>query len=251
MNRFHLLFTGFLAAVLLSGCGSSAPLRPSREPNVEVQFLGHEAFRLTSALGITVVTNPFDPSFLRYPRPSNLNADVLLITNESSTSNYTDLVANAPQIFRSTTGIGSNRASGMLIRGVPSFQERGVELIMGLNTSYSWTMDGVRFCHLGNLHYALTPAEVLKLGACDVLFLPVGRPESLSNADRAQMIALLKPKIVVPMGYGTRYTGQYSFGQLGSWLSSQKNVIRLSTTTFTVNRNTLPTELTVMVPAVP
>ncbi len=240
-----------ILTLLFAGCRSAEPKRPAREPRVDITWLGHECFKLTSALGITLITNPFDPNFIRYPRPANLNADVLLITNESSATNHTDLVLNAPQLFRSTTGVGSNRASGMLIRGVPTFEQRGVELIMGLNTVYSWSMDGVRFCHMGNLHYALTREEILKLGSCDVLFLPVGKPESLTNADRNKMIELLNPKIVVPMGYGTRYTGQLNFGSLNSWLSGQKNVVRLTTSTFAVSKDTLPAERTVMVPAIP
>jgi len=243
--------TLFLLIALLTGCGSSEPARQLREQKVEVTWLGHQCFKLVSSLGITVVVNPFDPNYLRYPRPKDLEADVLLVTNENSATNHTDLVTNAPQIFRSTTGIGSNRASGMLIRGVPTFLEPGRELIVGLNTSYSWSMDGVQFCHLGNIRYPLDRSEVLKLGDIDVLFLPVGAPEELTNAERKKLIEQLQPKIIVPMGYRTRYTTRYAFKSLGSWSTSPYKVRRLDSSTFTVSKATLPLETTVIIPRIP
>ncbi len=240
-----------LPCALLFGCGSSEPQRELREQRVEITWLGHQCFKLVSSLGITVVTNPFDPNFLPYPRPKDLSADVLLVTNENSATNHTDLLANVPQTFRSSTGIGSNRASGMLIRGVPTFQNRAQQLIVGLNTVFSWTMDGVRFCHLGNIRYALESEELLKLGEVDVLFLPVGGPPELTNEDRRKLIEGLRPKIVVPMGYRTRYTAQYAFGPLGSWPTGPYRVERLSSSTFSVSKATLPEGLTVMIPKVP
>jgi len=240
-----------LAILLLAGCGSSEPLRGLREQKVEVTWLGHQCFKLVSSLGIVVVTNPFDPNYLRYPKPKDLEADVLLVTNENSATNHTDLVVNTPQIFRTSTGIGSNRASGMLIRGVPTFIERGRELIVGLNTVFSWTMDGVRFCHLGNLRYALDSTEALELGDIDVLFMPVGGPEELSNAERRELIELLQPKIIVPMGYRTRYSSQYAFKSLGSFPTGGFQVRRLDSSTFSVSKATLPTETTVLIPKIP
>jgi len=209
--------------------------------------MGHQAFKLVSSLGITVVTNPFDPSYLRYPAPKNLEADVLLVTNENSATNFTDMVTNSPQIFRSTTGLGSNRASGMLIRGVATFQQRNVQLIVGLNTVYSWSMDGVRFCHLGNINYVLTPQEALKLGEIDVLFLPVGAPQGLTNDDRDKLIAQLKPKVIVPMGYRTSYSSQYAFGPLSSWPTGSLPVQRMASNSFTISKATLPEVPTVFI----
>jgi len=240
-----------LPIMLLAACGSREPVRELREQKVEVTFLGHQCFKLTSSLGITVVTNPFDPNFLPYPRPQNFTADVLLVTNENSATNHTDLLENVPQTFRSTTGLGRNRASGMLIRGIPTFMQRGQELIVGLNTVFSWTMDGVRFCHLGNIRYALTPEEILKLGEIDVLFLPVGTPPELSNDDRRKLIEGLKPKIIVPMGYQTSRTAQFNFRPLSSWPTGSYRVERLSSSTFTVSRATLPETTTVIIPRSP
>src|SRR4029077_5755269 len=94
-----------LAVLFLSGCWS----RHKREEpvytgprEVTIQWLGRGCFRVTSSLGLTILTDPFNPKlFGGSLKSSGLSADVILITHEDKTANYTDLVASSPIIFRS------------------------------------------------------------------------------------------------------------------------------------------------------
>lgn len=244
--------TTALAALLFSGCGGREPEVPvARAPGVNVEWLGHNSFRIQSELGTRLVTDPFNPNYIRYPQPENLRADILLISHEDSCCNYSDLVVNAPQTFRSAAGVGSNSARGILIRGEATHADPSNPTLSGLNTVYSWTMDGIRFCFLGSIKDPLPAEEARRIGPVDILFLPVGGPRQLTDSDRNRIIEQLQPRIIVPMGYGTRYTQNLDLGRVEQWLVNKPNVVRLSENRFRVSKDNLPAERTIMVPALP
>lgn len=212
-----------------------------------VQSFGHSCFRVSSSIGLSVVIDPFNPAVLNYPvKPASIPADIVLITHEDETADYTDLVSGSPQIFRSSMAVGVDRASGILVRGVRTSSEN-YAAANKLNVAYVWSMDGVRFCHLGAIEDAITLSESLNIGTVDVLFLPVGGPPSFTDEKRRQTVERLKPRIIVPMMYATSYSGKVSLRPLGEWLSRQPNVVRIDGNTFTVSHATLPAVPTVYV----
>ena len=164
----------FLVLLLLVGCRArhkhnvAADIGP-RE--VSIEWLGHGCFRVTSSIGLTIITDPFNPHATG--KVATVPADVVLITHEDDTANFTDLVSGSPIIFRSSMANGVNRASGVLVRGIQTSSE-SLAASVKLNVAYTWSMDGIRFCTLGAIEDALTPSEALNVGRVDVLFLPYG-----------------------------------------------------------------------------
>jgi L-ascorbate metabolism protein UlaG (beta-lactamase superfamily) len=70
------------------------------------------------------------------------------------------------------------------------------------NTSYVFTLDGMRVTFLGALGHALAPEHKEIIDETDVLFVPVGKDGFLLNAYDAQKLAVsLEPKLVIPMDY--------------------------------------------------
>jgi L-ascorbate metabolism protein UlaG (beta-lactamase superfamily) len=250
----HRIIPFLLVIVLLTACGrrerrNSAVLTGPRQTTVE--WLGHGCFRVTSSLNLTVLLDPFDPAALNYPvKVASVPADVIFITHEDISSNYTDLAAGSPQVFRSTMAGGVNRASGILVRGVRTSSEN-LAAASRLNVAYTWSMDGIRFCDLGAIEDALTASEALNIGSVDVVFLPVGSPPGLTDEERKVTIDRLRPRVIVPMMYSTRYSSKIALGGLGGWLSRQPHVVRLPSNRFTLEKSTLPATTTVYVPAVP
>jgi L-ascorbate metabolism protein UlaG (beta-lactamase superfamily) len=53
---------------------------------------------------------------------------------------------------------------------------------------------------LGNIQHPLTSAQIREIGPIDVLFLPVGVPAGLTDADRRTIIAQLRPRLIILMG---------------------------------------------------
>jgi L-ascorbate metabolism protein UlaG (beta-lactamase superfamily) len=212
------LFSAVL--VLMIGCSGPEPVpegSPIRE--VRVDWLGQQSFRVTSALGTKIITNPHAGGFPRNQRP-----DIVLITTERSDCNNVDAFDNTPTVFRGSVGIGTNNAAGLRIRGVPTYKNPEQEIPDSMNLVYVWTLDGLRFCFLGHLRNALTSSQVLQIGAVDVLFAPAG-------SAGAAAVSQLRPKVIIPLGgdtFGTR-------------------VYRLPESSVLLTRQTLPAEPTALV----
>jgi hypothetical protein len=199
-----------LAVLLLSGCF----FRHKREEpvytgprEVTIQWLGRGCFRVSSSLGLTILTDPFNPKLVGSSvKSSSVSADVVLITHEDQASNYTDLVSGSPIVFRSSMAEGVNRASGILVRGTQTSSEN-LAVSPRLNVAYSWAMEGIRFCDLGAIEDAVGLSEALSIGTVDVLFVPVGGPQNFNDQKRRITIERLRPKIIIPMSYSGSYSG--------------------------------------------
>jgi L-ascorbate metabolism protein UlaG (beta-lactamase superfamily) len=177
---------------LFAGCGAPeiAPATPaSRE--VRVDWLGQQSFLITSALGTKIITNPYSGGF-----PGNQRPEIVLITTERSDCNNIDAFENTPTVFRGSVGIGTNTATGLRIRGIPTYKNPEQESPDSMNLVFVWTLEGMKFCFLGHLRNELTPSQVLQIGAVDVLFAPPG-------SAGAAAVSQLRPRVIIPLGRET------------------------------------------------
>jgi len=71
----------------------------------------------------------------------------------------------------------------------------------GNNIMYKFTMDGINFCHLGDLGHDLDEETVSKIGEVDILFIPIGGTFTVDDKQAWDVINKIKPKIIVPMHY--------------------------------------------------
>jgi len=221
-----------LAVLLLSGCWSRHKRNEKAYTGpreVTIQWLGRGCFRVTSSLGLTILTDPFNPKLVGGSvKTASVAADVVLITHEDDTANYTDLVAGSPIIFRSSMAAGVNRASGVLVRGVQTSSE-SLAVSSRVNVAYTWAMDGIRFCHLGAIEDAVSPSEALNIGNVDILFIPADGPQNFNDQKRRITIDRIRPRIVIPMSYSGSYSGL-----------PVSNVVRVNGNRFSITKAQLP-----------
>ncbi len=215
-----------LCAFLAACSGSSESSNPAPLRQVRVDWLGNEAFRFTSSLGLKIVTNP-------HGSLSDLTTDVLLITSEKSAYNNDSAIQNTPTTFRGAIAAGLHNSAGIGFRGVPTLDSRTGDV----NFTFAWTVDGVRICFLGNPAAAFNSYDLGLIGPVDVLFLPIGVPASLSDQSRAQIIDQLRPRVVIPMGPADAVT---------SWASIQPHIYRVGGSSVFLSRQTLPAQQTVL-----
>lgn len=227
-----------VVALLLAGCfwrgGDPGPAAAQRL--IRVDWYGEQSFKIQSSLGTSILTNPFAPGTTSFEVPKGPEPDILLVSHEESKANYVDIVDNNPRIFRGSVGVGTNSASGISILGVPTFLDPESQDITGMNVIYRWTMDGLRFCFLGNVRGALTPEQISRIGAVDVLFVPVGT-QGLSIVDRDAIVAALRPWVVIPMG---------SYAAVSRYASGFSTVYRLNSNGALLSRERLPAQQTVL-----
>lgn len=205
-----------------------------------VQWFGQSFFQLTASNGTRVVIDPFDNTFFSYPIPKGLTADVVLVTHEHADHSNVGIVADSPFTLRSQKGVGRFNFRSVTFTGTAAFHDEAQGAERGRDTVYSFELDGVRFCHVGDLGCLLTDEQIKNIGPVDVLLLPVGGFFTLDVAKLDRLVAQLNPRVVVPMHFKTRYTPKLPIATADGFLRSKSNVKRLGTAAFAVGKSDLP-----------
>ena len=168
---------------------------------MKVKWLGHACFLITSANGLRIITDPYEPNFnniISYA-PVNETADIVTTSHQHGDHNYTkDIKGN----FTVVAGPGEKIVKGIEFNGTSCYHDRVSGKQRGENTIFSFTLDGINVCHFGDLGHPLDNAIIKSLGKVDVLFIPTGGPAATLELDEAAHIwDALKPALVIPMHF--------------------------------------------------
>ena len=164
---------------------------------MEINWLGQSAFKIKGKTA-TVVTDPFDPQMLGIKLPK-VEADIVTISHDHGDHNNLDGVSGYSFV---ATGPGEYEIKGVAFVGIASWHDAKDGAERGKNTIFTFNVDGVRVCHLGDLgQEALTDTQVEEIGQVDILMIPVGGVYTIDAATAAKVVAQLEPRIVIPMHY--------------------------------------------------
>ena len=152
---------------------------------MDITYLGSASFLLRGRDAALVT----DPS-----QGGAVNANIVTLSSHSNDDPQPSVEGPSKVIHRP----GEYEVSGVLIKGVRTRRE-GAE--GGRTVAYLFTIDNVVLCHLGPLNRVLSSAEAGELSDAEVLFLPVGGPDTLSASAASEVVALLSPNLVIPMLY--------------------------------------------------
>ena len=118
------------------------------------------------------------------------------------------------------------------------------------NVIFMVECEGVRYCHIGDNRSDIPDDVREQLGDVDVLMITVDDSRHLLNDEQVDsLIALMSPRVVVPMHYYIKNLTTDSSGLLSpdEWLTSQKAVRKLNAHTTRISREDLPSEREVWV----
>lgn len=181
-----------------------------------VRYLGHSSFLITSDKGSSIIVDPFGNS-TPYTFPL-LSSDIVLVTHEHPDHNaYWRVSGNPAVIKRSGNYISEfeqvvpRTGETFTFKAYPSYHDRFLGKKKGFNTIFVWYMDGMKFCHLGDLGHILTDKDIEMIGEIDILFCPVGGGIVLSSTDAVLVCGQLKSKVIFPMHYKTPETSLISW----------------------------------------
>jgi len=163
---------------------------------VEVSYLGHASFKL-SGKDISIVCDPFSEKMVgrKFPR---VEADVVTVSHDHPDHAEKGAVRGDFVCFDSP---GEYEIKGSEIVGIKSFHDNQEGAIRGQNTIFIYDIDGLRFCHLGDLGHELGGEQIEKIDGIDVLFIPVGGHFTIDAKIASKVISSIGPRIVVPMHY--------------------------------------------------
>ena len=219
---------------------------PASAEGTTVRYYGHAFVYLTSSSGVRVAFNPFsEEARMGYKFPSATPVDIVLISSESADMNGGQGLLGLPQIFRSLTGLGANRANGIPFRGIPTFRDNKGGADLGGNTVYVLEMDNLRFCHLGAIGHVMSRSQIQEIGRVDVLFLPVGN-QRLMVSELWKLVEQTRAKWVVPVAYKTENSGAMDLRPLADFDPGSHPVKVPGTSDFVFRQTDLPAEATLL-----
>lgn len=164
---------------------------------MEINWLGHSCFRLKGSHA-TIITDPYSPE-IGYTM-GKVTADIVTVSHQHPGHNCTTAINGD---FKVLSGPGDYEVSGVLIDGMPSFHDDTKGTARGKNTIFTFEIDELTVCHLGDLGHPLSTGQVEDMETIDVLLVPVGGVSTIDGAQAAELVRLIEPKIVIPMHYKT------------------------------------------------
>lgn len=169
---------------------------------MEITYFGHSTFKLKGKNG-TIVTDPFADSIgLSLP---TISGDIVTISHHHDDHDAVKKVNGTAR--RSEPFVieqpGEYEIGGISVFGVQTYHDGQQGTQRGLNTVFTFLIDDVRICHLGDLGHELTAGQLEQIGLVDVLLCPVGGHFTIDAKQALSVIQSIEPAYVIPMHYKT------------------------------------------------
>jgi len=172
------------------------------EPDVTIEFFGHNFFQITSSKGTKIITDPVAPGF--YPTP-NVSPHAVTVGREHPNHNYVELAQGKPVILRGLGNYGaewnkiSTTVRDILVYTVPVYQQQFGNALKG--AAFVFDLGAICVAHLGDLSHKLTEEQIKAFGKVDIAMIPIGGMFTMPPDTAREVLQQLKPKIAIPMHY--------------------------------------------------
>lgn len=163
---------------------------------LQIRWHGHACFEITN--DVTLVTDPHDGKSIGIPAPT-VTGDIILVSHDHYDHNSVKSVEKEGS--KIVTDSRKKTISDIEIKGIESFHDECSGDKRGNNIIYKFNMDGISFCHLGDLGHDLDDETLQKIGEVDILFIPIGGTFTVDAEKAWRIVNKVKPKITIPMHY--------------------------------------------------
>jgi L-ascorbate metabolism protein UlaG (beta-lactamase superfamily) len=167
---------------------------------MQVKYLGHAAFVITSEGGVRVITDPYTTSPDLTYGEIRTTADIVTVSHDHLDHCNVAAVGGNPEVVRRAE---ASTARGVRVKGIKSYHDDEGGRMRGGNIIFCFEVDGVRLCHLGDLGHRLDDKQLREIGSVDILFIPVGGYYTIDAKTATEVCDQLKPKVIIPMHYRT------------------------------------------------
>jgi len=163
---------------------------------LQIRWHGHACFEVTN--NVTIVTDPHDGKSIGVPTP-HVQGDIILVSHDHYDHNSVKTVEKPDsKVIRE---LEKQTVRNVDIQGLPSFHDEHHGEKRGENIMFKFTVDGVTFCHLGDLGHDLDDDMIDAIGDVDILFIPVGGTFTIDAEGAWKIIKKINPRITIPMHF--------------------------------------------------
>ena len=214
---------------------------------MNIKWLGHSCFLITSNEGLRVITDPYAVGGGINYSPVKETADIVVVSHDHADHNNVSAVQGKPEVVK---GSGTKTVKGIQFRGIATYHDSSQGKQRGPNTTFCFTVDNMKLCHLGDLGHVLSPGQIDEIGGVDILFIPVGGFFTIDAANASQACDQLRPKVIIPMHFKTPNCA-YPIASVDGFLRGKNNVREVGSSEAEFELDKLPStsEIVVLKPA--
>lgn len=211
---------------------------------MKMKWLGHASFLIESPGGLKVVTDPFGKD-VPYPEIDE-TADVVTVSHEHHDHNAVHVLKGDFKVVR---GLDEETKQArrteesikdVVFRTVPSYHDDQEGKLRGQNVIFVMNIGGLTLAHLGDLGAELSPDQAGEIGHVNALCVPVGGYYTIDAVSAGRVVDIIKPDIVIPMHYRTRFIQPWPISTIDAFLEGKKNVVRLNSAETKIDAGNIP-----------
>lgn len=204
---------------------------------MKIKWNGHASFTITASDGTVLVTDPYNPSgyggVLKYDQVKD-NADGVLVSHDHDDHNYSQGLPGSPQVLT-----GSGQVKEIKVNGIDTYHDESQGSERGPNVVFTFAVDGINICFVGDLGHQLSQEQINAIGAVDLLLLPVGGTFTVDAVGAVGVAKALDPRLVIPMHFKTDKC-DLPIGEVDDFLAKMTNVKKLSESEIELSQDNLP-----------
>jgi L-ascorbate metabolism protein UlaG (beta-lactamase superfamily) len=213
---------------------------------MKIKWYGHAAFLISSDQGTKVITDPYESGAyggqLAYGKIRD-QADIVLVSHDHADHNDVKSLPGAPQVIK---GSGTNKVKGISIKGISTYHDPSKGSERGANTIFTFAIDGIQVCHLGDLGHILSEKEVGEIGQVDILLIPVGGYFTIDFKEATHVSEQIKPKVLIPMHFKTSKCG-FPIAPVEDFLKGKPILKQPNASEMVFDKATLPQQMEIVV----
>ena len=184
--------------ILIFSCNAAFGEQINSKADISIKWFGHASFGISDNEGMKIVTDPYCEG-LGYNFPK-VSTNILTASHQHYDHNYIEALQEYSCYIK---GLGEFSSDCIDVKGIASYHDEEKGALRGPNNIYTYKIDKVRICHLGDLGHLLTKEEILDIGRVDILMIPVGGLYTIDAQNAAKVVEQIDPQIVIPMHYKT------------------------------------------------
>lgn len=213
---------------------------------MKIKWFGQSAFVITADNGTKIITDPYTPSESIPYEEINESADIVTVSHAHRDHSNVAAVKGSPTVVKE-----SKEVKGIKFQAVQAFHDNSGGSQRGNMTIYSFEVDGIRICHVGDLGHALTDKQVAEIGKVDILLIPIAGSFTIDATVATEIYTRLDAKVMIPMHYKNARTPNFTAASVDDFLKGKARVTRLDVSEAEFKAGFLPetAQIVVLTPA--
>jgi L-ascorbate metabolism protein UlaG (beta-lactamase superfamily) len=169
---------------------------------MKIRWLAHASF-LIEGDGLRIITDPYEPNEIINLPPVTETADIVVRSSDDDEAHcFIETIPPGFELVTATDIVDTGATvKNIKFNAIWSEESHIHKEVVRDNAMYRFMLEGIHVTHMGDVGNPLTTEQMEALEGTDILLALVGGPPTIELPDLHEVIAHVKPKIVIPMHY--------------------------------------------------